>query len=269
MDIKKLTLINDSDVDIFVDNAYIDRIDSKEYRHPKARLLYAEGGIIHLFSADRHWYIPARFYMWIPANTTYHLESRSSHIQLYSFYFKVKPYDSPYYNEPKAYLTNDLLREMLIATKNWQGIINKTSNYGKYSFLRAIKAILPELSTSSISFPLQHPYPQDEKLRTIAQFLNEHISESYTLAHISARFGMSSRTLSRLFKEKVGMSYVRFLRAIRMAKALELMAYDKYSILEIALMVGYHELSSFSNIFYRVTGIRPSEYMAKINHYKR
>ena len=87
-------------------------------------------------------------------------------------------------------------------------------------------------------------------------------------SQIAARFGMSSRSLSRLFKEDMGISYIRFLRAIRIAKALELMSENNYSILEIAMRVGYNELSSFSNIFTRVTGIRPSIYMAKINGYK-
>ncbi|MNR33645.1 HTH-type transcriptional activator Btr [compost metagenome] len=66
----------------------------------------------------------------------------------------------------------------------------------------------------------------------------------------------------------MGISYIRFLRAIRIAKALELMAENSYSILEIAMRIGYNELSSFSNIFTRVTGIRPSVYMSKINEYK-
>lgn len=43
------------------------------------------------------------------------------------------------------------------------------------------------------------------------------------------------------------------------------MAENKFTIYEIALKVGYNSLSSFSNIFNRVLGIRPAEYMARTN----
>jgi AraC-like DNA-binding protein len=56
---------------------------------------------------------------------------------------------------------------------------------------------------------------------------------------------------------------VRFLRAIRITKALELMAENKYTVSEIAMAVGYTSLSAFSNIFDRIVGVRPSEFMAR------
>jgi AraC-like DNA-binding protein len=46
------------------------------------------------------------------------------------------------------------------------------------------------------------------------------------------------------------------------------MTENKYNINEIGLMVGYNTISAFSEIFKRVTGIRPSDYMAKITKYK-
>jgi AraC-like DNA-binding protein len=58
---------------------------------------------------------------------------------------------------------------------------------------------------------------------------------------------MSTRTLSRKFKEILGMNYVR-LRALRITRSLELMLEGKYNMYEIAMMVGYNSLSSFSNI---------------------
>lgn len=61
------------------------------------------------------------------------------------------------------------------------------------------------------------------------------------------------------------MSYVKFLRAIRISKALELIAENKYNIYQIALMVGYNSLSSFSNIFNQVIGMRPADFIAKTN----
>lgn len=264
----KLTAIDAEHYNFYIDHLYVDRIDSREYKHKKARLLYAEGGIIHVFKATKHWYLPARFYMWIPANTTYHLESTSSRIPLYSFYFKEMADMPSVLSVPNIFLSNDLMREMFLFARDWAGGVSKTTNYSKYCLLRAMMAIIPDTSSPIDAFPMQHPYPKSEKLKSVARYLNSNIDQSFTIEQIAERFGMSSRSLSRLFKEDMGISYVRFLRAIRIAKALELMSENNYTILEIAIRVGYNELSSFSNIFTRVTGIRPSIYMAKINGYK-
>lgn len=268
MEQEQLVAIDDDRNDFYVWHTHVDRIDPREYIHRKARLLYADGGIIHVFTAMKHWYLPGRFYMWIPANTAYHLESSSSRIHLYSFYFKEQSDVHPVLLEPNIFLSNDLMREMFLFAQDWEGGIGKKNNYARYCLLRAMMAIIPEMSPPIDAFPMQHPYPKNEKLRRIARYLNSNIDQAFTIDQVAAQFGMSSRSLSRLFKEDMGISYIRFLRAIRIAKALELMAENTYSILEIAMQIGYNELSSFSNIFMRVTGIRPSVYMSKINEYK-
>ena len=268
MDQEMLTAINADNYDFYVAHTHVDRIDSREYLHQKGRLLYADGGIIHVFTATRHWYLPGRFYMWIPAHTAYHLESSSSRIHLYSFYFKEPQELQQVLSTPNIFLSNDLMREMFLFAQDWSGGINKRNDYTKYCLLRAMLALIPEMNAPIDTFPIQHPYPKSEKLRHIARYLNMNIDQSFTIEEVATQFGMSSRSLSRLFKEDMGISYIRFLRAIRISKALELMSENKYSILEIAIRIGYNELSSFSNIFTRVTGIRPSVYMSKINAYK-
>ena len=268
MEQEQLAAIDDDQNDFYVCHTYVDRIDPREYIHRKARLIYADGGIVHVFTATKHWYLPGRFYMWIPANTTYHLESSSSRIHLYSFYFKEQKGSHPVLVAPNIFLSNDLMWEMFLFAQDWEGAINKKNNYSQYCLLRAMMAIIPEMSQPIDAFPMQHPYPKSEKLRRIARYLNTNIDQAFTIEQVAAQFGMSSRSLSRLFKEDMGISYIRFLRAIRIAKALEMMAENNYSILEIAMRIGYNELSSFSNIFTRVTGIRPSVYMSKINEYK-
>lgn len=268
MEQEQLVAIDDDQYDFYVCHTHVDRIDPRKYIHRKARLLYADGGIIHIFTATKHWYLPGRFYMWIPANTAYHLESSSSHIHLYSFYFKEQEGGHPVLLDPNIFLSNDLMREMFLFARDWKGGISRKKSYSRYCLLRAMMAIIPEMSPPIDAFPMQHPYPKSEKLRRVARYLNMYIDQAFTIEQVAAQFGMSSRSLSRLFKEDMGISYIRFLRAIRIAKALELMAENTYSILEIAMRIGYSELSSFSNIFTRVTGIRPSVYMSKINEYK-
>lgn len=229
----------------------------------KGLLLYAEGGVLHIFGEDQHWYLPGRCYMWIPAGTKHRILTNSLQINLHVLFFETEPNESDFFKNINIYLVNDLLREMVLFTKTWNGGINE-SHLGKFEFVRAIKAILPMIGEALNNFPTQHPYPNNERLVAIAEFLRKNVHISYTLEEISREFGFSSRTLSRLFKEDLGMNYVKFLRAIRISKALELMSEKKFNVYEIAVQVGFLSLSAFSNVFLKIMGIRPGDYMAKL-----
>lgn len=259
----------DQDEDtIFVANNLTSDIFQQEHTHNKGQLLYAEGGVIHVFTESRHWYLPQRFFMWIPPNTLHNILSNSTHFQLFNIYYPKSFHDDSFFDKPNIYIVNDAIREMILVTKGWTGAYHPKADYAKFTFLNAIKAILPEFNKASDTFPAQHPYPKDKRLIEIASFLKDNLETSYTIDQIAHRFGFSTRTLSRLFKENVGFSYVRFLRSIRMSKALELMSEHQHNLYEIATLVGYNSLSSFSNIFYKIVGIRPQQYLQKINSYK-
>lgn len=236
--------------------------DEESCVYAKSRLIYAEGGIVHVFTKENHWYIPGRCFMWIPAQVEHRVVCHRSTVEMFSLFYSPTPDEEKFYLESNIFLVNDLLREMITHTRKWNGPVNQMEGR-KYYFLKAIKAILPEISQKIASYPVQHPYPKNKKLLEIAVYLNANLNESLTLEEVAFKFGLSTRTLSRLFNEHLGMSYIKFLRAIRIAKALELMVENRYSMYEIALQIGYSSLSAFSNIFYRVTGFRPTDFLAK------
>jgi len=258
--------INDNHNEFYVKNVLIEKFETFDHQHNKAQFLYAEGGILHIFTDEKHWYLPARCFMIIPAHTPHSLLSFSSNVQLYNFYFSIKDQDDNFFRKKNIYFANDLLREMIIYTKSWDGAIEKDSNF--YHFLQAIKSILPDLNQKEIPFPIQHPFPKDEKLIEIAKFLAKNLDKNYTLEEIALEFGMSSRTLSRKFKIHIGISYVHFLRSLRITRSLELISEKKYNMYEIAILVGYNSLSTFSNIFQKVLSMRPTDYQQMIDNRK-
>lgn len=259
MDFLNLNDINHRDFEYYTQFTIANKLDLKTHSHEKDQLLYAEGGILHVFTDNKHWYLPGRCFMWIPAGVAHSIISHSVNINLYCFYFDTSINSDDFYKDTKIYMTNDMLREMFRYTKTWNGSVDPT-DASHYYLMKAIHALLPKMNSS---FPLQYPYPKDSRLIEIALFLNKNLHKSYTLEQVSVKFGISTRTLSRLFKEDIGLNYVKFLRGLRISKSLELMAENKYNVYEIALQVGYSSLSAFSTIFYNVVGIRPAEYMAK------
>ncbi len=254
--------INDPNIFAYIDNIYIKEFGVKVHAHDKGQFVYAEGGIIHIYSEEKHWYLPARNYMWIPAGMPHCIFSPSSYVNIYNFYFTIDEEDAEYYRQPNVYMVNDMLRAMILYTKDWGGPVTE-EHPSRMAFMKAIKAILPDMDLTITTYPVSYPYPKDEGLIKIAEFLSENPESSFSLDEIARKFGYSSRTLSRLFKEDIGFSYVRFVRAIRITKALELMAESKLSVTEIAMAIGYTSLSAFSNVFERVVGVRPSEFMAR------
>src|SRR5690606_38531752 len=171
-----------------------------------------------------------------------------------------------FYTKTAIYFADDMLREMFMFAKKWNGQITSKQRTA-FNFLKAIKSILPDLDTNKLPFSVQHPFPKDEKLIEIGTYLIKHIDRNFTLEEIAEPFGISARSLSRRFKEQMGMNYVRFSRSLRITKALELIAENKYNMLQVALNVGYSSLSSFSNVFLKITGVRPTDYAKMLHRY--
>ncbi len=88
--------VDKSKVHFYIQHAHLDTIGTRVHEHKKAQLLYAEGGIVHVFVNDKHWYLPARCFMWIPANTPHSILTNSKTGDLYNFYFKTEKEDYKY-----------------------------------------------------------------------------------------------------------------------------------------------------------------------------
>ncbi len=263
MEIPEQKLIDQKRYPYYVFNSHVQFIRTELHSHSKMQLLYAEGGIVHIFTKEQHWYLPSRCCMLIPANMEHRLFSNSVHVELYDIYMELDKTDTEFYREPVIFLATEMLREMILFTKDWSGPVDKVKHPSRMYFLKGLKSILPEAAIAVANFPIQHPYPNDERLIAIAQYLKRNIAETNSFEEISKRFGFSPRSLSRLFKEKMGMNYVRFLRALRLSTAIELMAEKRYNLNEIAERVGYSSISAFSNVFERTMGIRPTEFLSK------
>jgi len=91
------------------------------------------------------------------------------------------------------------------------------------------------------------------------------LSDKHTLEGIGRKFGLSERTLSRFFKRTLKMSFLQYLKLLRMVRALELIQQKQHTLSEIAYLTGYQSLASFSYTFFQITGMRPSEF-AHLNY---
>jgi len=227
------------------------------HTHKKGQLSYVEGGIAYIYVKNKTYIIPARHYFWVPVGLEHTLKVGHSATVLRSiFFYNYDDDKDPFYTKMGIYPMNDLLMEMIKYTEKWDGVI--TPKDSRYQFLSVIKNILPEISTRMI--PIALPQTENERMQAIIKYIDKHISENHSLQSISSKFGMSERSLSRLFQTTVGVSFLQYLKLLRMVRAFEMLLLKDKSVSEIAYSIGYQSLSAFSNTFYLFTNLRPSDF---------
>lgn len=97
----------------------------------------------------------------------------------------------------------------------------------------------------------------------VIEQINSYIHANYMhdigLTELSDMVSMNPAYLSVLFKDRNGISFIKYLTRVRLEKARELLARGAKTA-EAAEAVGYHDAHYFSEIFKKNTGMTPSEY---------
>ncbi len=79
---------------------------------------------------------------------------------------------------------------------------------------------------------------------------------------VAKKLAMSVRTMQRSLREH-GTSYEALLRDIREELACGYLKEKRYSVTEVAFLLGYENIGAFARAFKRWTGVSPSDYAAK------
>ncbi|QGQ95105.1 response regulator [Paenibacillus psychroresistens] len=98
----------------------------------------------------------------------------------------------------------------------------------------------------------------------IEEYLQKHYTESINHQVLSERFGLVPYYISKIFKNKMGVSPVEYLTKLRIQKSKELLI-ERPDLLskEISLLTGFQEQYYFSKVFKALTGLTPIEYREK------
>jgi transcriptional regulator GlxA family with amidase domain len=84
-----------------------------------------------------------------------------------------------------------------------------------------------------------------------------------SLASMAAAAGLERRTFLRRFANATGMTPIEYCRAVRIARARELLECGNTPQKEIAQSLGYEDVASFARVFHKVTGLAPGDYRKK------
>jgi len=228
------------------------------HQHDKAQLLLVYGGIAYLQTNEKDFYIPSNHYIWIPKNYPHNLMFNTQDLYIINLYF---PSDgvSDFYDELGIYPVSKLLSEMLSFSEKWQGDYYKGS--WEFEFLTTLRNVLSKENLKK--FSIQLPTTDDQRLNAIIDHVRNRLREDLSLDTIAQQFGMSVRSLTRLFQTKLHITFIQYLKMLRIIRAMELIKDTDLNITEIAYEVGYSNISAFSNNFQQLTNMRPSEFKLK------
>lgn len=98
------------------------------------------------------------------------------------------------------------------------------------------------------------------RLRRALAWVTADISRPVTVADLSAVADCSPATVTRLFRDELGVSPMAWVLAYRLHRAEELLTTTRLDVGQVALRVGIPDRSHFSRRFHAATGVAPSEW---------
>ncbi len=108
------------------------------------------------------------------------------------------------------------------------------------------------------------PRTYTSKLSRSHDYMLSHYCEpDFDYKSMCAASGLSYDYFKELFKNAYGMPPVKYLTALRIERAKELLITGRFSISEIAEACGFENVYYFSTVFKKETGLPPSRYLSK------
>ena len=137
-----------------------------------------------------------------------------------------------------------------------------SKEYGDDILFKAYFAQLLVRMNKEVSF-IENEDELNEKNNIIHKarmFAINNLDKKISVSDIASEVGLSVSRLSHLFKEKTGISLLKFLNKKRLTRAKDLLK-NGYSITNTANKCGYQDYTSFIRAFTKEYGISPTQYI--------
>ncbi len=140
---------------------------------------------------------------------------------------------------------------------------------GRESALQGSRCMLvdPDRSSQTIfaSFIPQKNH-EDQGIRSAQELIELGYKENIKMETLAKQAGASLRQFNRRFKSATGETAVKYLQHTRVEAAKILLVTNRKAFDEIAVMVGYENVSFFRRVFKSITGTTPAEFRRKFGN---
>ncbi|WP_328989602.1 helix-turn-helix transcriptional regulator [Kribbella sp. NBC_01245] len=226
--------------------------------HEHHQIIYAGSGLLAVTTDAGSWIAPATRAIWLPAGTV-HEHRAYGETTMHAVALPIE--DNPLgLSTPSALVVSSLLRELILAYTDGrydEPIAGPASpvDQAEAAERDRLRAVLLDQLRHSSQRPTHLPSPRDPRLAAVCAILHEDPASNGTLADLGKGIA-SERTLSRLCRTDLGMTFPQWRTQLRLHLALRLLA-EHHPVTAVAHQCGWSSASAFIDVFRRAFGHTP------------
>ncbi|SDW74410.1 MULTISPECIES: AraC family transcriptional regulator [unclassified Variovorax] len=225
------------------------------HEHPWPQLTFSTRGVIRLSTQDGSYIVPPSRALWVPANMP-HSITLIEDAELRTVYLHA--WIAPTWEKCEVLEISPLLRALMLALDTTPDGLPPTDPHAPQRE-RMIAPLLVDEVERATQIRIDVPLPTDKRLRQLCEALLRNPADRATLAERAATIGASERTVARLFRDQLGMSWQQWRQQAVMAHALPLLARGM-AVSQVAAASGYATDSAFCAMFKAATGRSPTSF---------
>ena len=223
------------------------------HHHDMHQLEYARRGLAHVETAHARYLLPPQQAVWIPAGLRHCTTLQG--VRSIAVFFD--PASFPDVDGRVHVLAAiPVLREMVEYAARWP-IDRQTSDATAEFFFTTLAHLVRD--SVDREAPLCLPTSSHPLIERVIACTEAHLQDA-TCRDVAQTVGISERTLRRLFVQETGISWQRYVQTSRVLRSMALLAQPGYTVLDVAIAVGYDSPSAFTRAFRQHTGELPSDY---------
>lgn len=99
-----------------------------------------------------------------------------------------------------------------------------------------------------------------EIIKKAIQYISVNFANPLTLENVAEHVHLNPAYFSTVFKQSTGTAFKEYLNMVRIEESKRLLSNTDYSLIDIAIAVGYDNQSYFSKVFKKHTGLTPKQF---------
>jgi len=226
-----------------------------QHSHGSDQVIYAIRGVMEIASGQGLWLIPPQFAIWIPARATHNIRMPGA-VSMRTLY--LRPGLAPRLPDACTVLqVTPFLRELIVEAVRIGQLRRRNSLHC------ALRDLIISHLQNAAPVPSFVTLPGDQRALLVAQTVMSNLRSYLSFQALCEQAGASPRTIERIFRREVGLSFESWRRQFRLMKAIELLA-GGCAVKEVAFEIGYRQPSAFVQVFRRTLGATPKAWAASL-----
>jgi AraC-like DNA-binding protein len=156
--------------------------------------------------------------------------------------------------------TRDAVAERMQALAASSGLHRIVELLRILEILAASRELKP---VASAGFVPSVAHADQDRMQRVCSYINTHLTESIDRDRVAAEAHLSPGAFSRFFKLRTGKTLPEYVNALRIGRACELLAEDRWKVTDIAMDCGFRNLANFNRHFRALTKLSPREYRTR------